>query len=105
MERAHDVTGWRRPIHGEAHRGATLQCTPYAMLFRLLENQPVPSLTRLLGDKHPCHRTPGATAPGITAGTRTRLLAGMGSELEDQDAEVLVHPRLFVRVPASGVIG
>ena len=43
--------------------------------------------------------------PGITAGARTRLLGGMGTELEDQDSEVLVHPRLLVRVPASGVIG
>lgn len=28
-----------------------------------------------------------------------------GAELEDQDAEVLVHPRLLVRVAASGVLG
>src|SRR5690349_18103173 len=33
------------------------------------------------------------------------LLAGMGPELEDQDAEVLVHPGLLVRIAASGVLG
>lgn len=34
-----------------------------------------------------------------------RLLGVMSPELEDHDAEILVHPRLLVRVPASGVIG
>jgi len=29
----------------------------------------------------------------------------MGPELEDQDAEVLVHPLLLVGVAASGVLG
>ena len=36
---------------------------------------------------------------------RSYLLAGKGSELEDQDAEVFVHPFLLVRVPASRLIG
>ena len=34
--RAHIVTRLAaRPYNGEAHKGATLQCTPYTMLFRL----------------------------------------------------------------------
>src|SRR5438105_15265107 len=33
------------------------------------------------------------------------LLVGTDPELENQDAEVLVHPRLFVRVLAPSVIG